>query len=134
MSGILVNCEHCNGVGKVRCHCQRHTIRVLRPDRDEHGFVCAEAYIGRCRVCSQLWKVYRSDDGEASDYVWLKPGHEHAGYAFSFEEAAPFLAPVDLLHLPYVELLKHVPFDKLVEYRKQLEATHPGVADLAAAG
>jgi hypothetical protein len=92
-------------------------------------------YIGRCRVCGQLWKVYWNADNDGdSNSVWVQPGHGSGDYAFSFEEAAPFLAPEDLLHLPYVELLKHVPFDKLVEYRKQLEKTHPGVADLAAAG
>jgi hypothetical protein len=110
-------------------------LKILQSDTSYSGLTLIGQYIGRCLICGQLWKVvWHVTIDEDSNSVWLKPGGEHMGYAFPFAEAAPFLAPEDLLHLPYVELLKHVPFDKLVEYRKQLEEKDPGLVDTALAG
>lgn len=103
-------------------------MKILQSDTSIAGVHLIGQYIGRCRICGQLWKVYgHVHAGEGSGAVWLKPGHEQSGYTFPFAEAAPHLEPGDLLLLPYVELLKHVPLDKLIEYRQELEEKHPGL-------
>jgi hypothetical protein len=122
MSGILVECVCCDGKGKVVCRCNNRRLSVVETISRSVRWDDPGVYLGRCTQCNQLWKVYsrRWTSGGLED-VWLKPGMSQDGHVFMIDEAIPHLIPTDLLHWPYVELLKRVPFERLVELRRAAE-------------
>jgi hypothetical protein len=122
MSGILVDCIHCDGKGKVPCKCNNRQLTVVQELNRSLRWDDRGVYIARCKHCNQLWKVYSKHWViDSFEDLWLRPGTSRGEYAFTIDEALPHLEPTDLFHWPYVELLKRIPFEKLVELRHAAE-------------
>lgn len=93
-AGKETTCPHCKGTGRIMHECEERHLDLLEKIYGYSGPASAESLgIYRCRVCGQLWMIRRQWDlGSGSDDIWLRPGEEKRGYAFSWEEAAKFEA------------------------------------------
>lgn len=98
MNGML-NCSHCGGTGKIEHVCQRWDLKQLETlleDRGRQGnwWYSELLYMGRCKKCGQLWKVWRRwDSDNGLDEIWLLPGESERGYEFTEEEARKYVEP-----------------------------------------
>lgn len=99
MSGIMVDCPHCKGTGKIPHECHPGECLVIERSWEKEGMGWSESLtVRKCRICGQLYKVrHQWDKGTGSDDIWLRPGETERGYTFPLEEAAKYTSePIQL--------------------------------------